>query len=661
MSIVKMSKVSLAGAVSERERIITRIMKLGLVEIVSYDDRNRGDGYDGLLRADGEDDAAAELEREMAGVGAAIDTVERYVPEKKPMFFSGVRMSKSDYKSLSKDFDKVKNLVGRINEINERLADYRSEENRLAACMESLKPWADLPIPLEETGTRTVKFIVGTVPVEADTDKITAEAGFDKIADALSQAAPESCIEQIGGDALTRRLFVMAHRDCEEAALGALQRFGFTRAIFKDVTGTAKENIEAARARIAEIVNSRNEYERLIIKFASQKIRLQAYYDHLEIRAARKRIVSRLGRTDDAFYLEGWIPSKNIPALAMAVSGEADCIIEISEPYVGESYPILLDNPKVAKPFEAITAMYSLPSVGDIDPTRLMTPFFIVFFGIMVGDFAYGVIIAAFLGAVLYKLKPAGTAGNIIKVLFLGGVSAAVWGAVFGSCFGNLPQALAGWIAGDDYGGGFYGLWFDPMADPMRMLLFSMLLGALHLAVGMGVKMYSLLRSGKIFDAVFDVGSWYILLIGLPLMILNIFPGMYMTIAGAAMIVLTNGRSAKNPVTRLLGGLLSLYGATGYLGDVLSYSRLLALGMATGAIAAVVNTMATLGAPGIVSSIACFALVAFGTAFNIAISALGAFVHTARLQYIEFFGKFYEGGGDRFEPFAIKTKYIKVI
>jgi V/A-type H+-transporting ATPase subunit I len=342
------------------------------------------------------------------------------------------------------------------------------------------------------------------------------------------------------------------------------------------------------------------------------------------------------------------------------MGGEAECYIEVEQPGQGEEYPILLDNPKFVRPFEAITSMYSQPSINDIDPTLIMTPFYIIFFGIMVGDFAYGLIITAILGALIHKLKPGGTSGSIIWILFWGGVSTAVWGAVFGSYFGNLPQALGSWLFGEGYGVKFLGLWFDPLSDPMLMLIFSMFLGALHLFTGMGVKMYSLLRSGQIFEAIFDVGSWYILLVGLPLLFLGIFPGMYLAILGAAMIVLTNGRSAKNPITKFLSGLLSLYGATGYLGDVLSYSRLLALGMATGVIAAVVNTMATLNAPGFVSAIACIAIVAFGTAFNIAINMLGAFVHTCRLQYIEFFGKFYEGGGEQFKPFRIKTKYVRV-
>jgi V/A-type H+-transporting ATPase subunit I len=177
----------------------------------------------------------------------------------------------------------------------------------------------------------------------------------------------------------------------------------------------------------------------------------------------------------------------------------------------------------------------------------------------------------------------------------------------------------------------------------------------------MGTKMYMLIRDGEIFAAIFDVGSWYLLIIGLPLLYLGIFPGLYLTVAGALMLLLTQGRSAKNPVMKFLNGLLSLYGITGYLGDVLSYSRLLALGLATSVIAAVINTLATLNAPGIISGIAFLIIIAFGTAFNIAINALGAFVHTSRLQYVEFFSKFYDGGGEAFKPFKIKTKYINII
>ena len=652
MSIVKMSKVSLAGLRADRDRVISRVMKLGLVEIIPYDMRNTCDDTPSLLARDCEDDKAAEFEREMNSVGTAINIVEQYSPEKTPMFYSGRKMKLDEYKAVINCFDKVRLMVDRVSDIEEKLGALRNEENRLNTLIASLKPWLAMPLALEETETRSTKILIGTAP---------SATPLEDLRSALALSAPESCAEFVSRDQELCYLAVFAHRDCEEAASQALKQFGFVRTQFKDLAGTPEQISGDAEARLAEIEKGRADAIRQLKQMAPNKYKMQVLYDYLEIRANRNRIVSKLGCSESVFYLEGWIPQKSADEFKRAVEAEAECYIEIAETAKGEDHPILLDNPRAVKPFEAITAMYSMPSARDVDPNTLMAPFYFLFFGMMIGDFAYGLILSLIVGVMLLKFKPQGTSKQILTTLFFCGFSTAFWGAMFGSYFGNLPQAMAGWFTGNDYSGKFYGLWFDPISDPMKLLIFSMILGVVHLFVGMGIKMYALFRDGKPFDAIFDVGSWYVLIIGLPLLMLGIAPGLYLTIIGAAMLVLTQGRSAKNPVMKFLNGLLALYGITGYLGDVLSYSRLLALGLATGVIAAVINTLATLNAPGVVAAIICFVIVAVGTIFNIVINALGAFVHSSRLQYVEFFSKFYEGGGEAFKPFAVKTKYIKII
>ena len=651
MSIVKMSKLSLAGLLEDRDRIIARVMKLGLVEIISYDSRDAGGELAGLLNAGSEEAKAAALEREMNSAGAAIDIIERFVPEKKPMFFSGKNMRADEYKMIASDLDRVKPVVARVINIDAELIALKNEENRLITVNASLEPWRMMPLPLEIGETEAVKIIFGTIP---------SSVPVEQVKEALAASAPESHIEMVSGDQEWLYLVLVAHRTCEEAAREALKQFGFSRTQFKELTGTPDQNIAQITERLSEIAAKRAECERQIKQIATHKTRLQVLYDYLEIRMNRNRIVSKLGCSDSVFYMEGWLPERSVAGFLEKMKAEADCYIEISAPEKGEDHPILLDNPRIIKPFEAITAMYSLPSARDVDPNLLMTPFYFLFFGMMIGDFFYGIILSIIVGAMYLKLKPRGMSSKMLKMLFLGGLSTAFWGVMFGSYFGNLPQAIMSWVTGADYGDRFYGLWFDPISDPMKLLIFSMIFGVVHLFVGMGIKMYMLIRDGDIFAAIFDVGSWYVLIIGLPLLLLGIFPGLYLTIIGAAMLVLTQGRTAKNPIMKFLNGLISLYGITGYLGDVLSYSRLLALGLATGVIAAVINTLAMLNAPGVVAGIICLIVVAFGSVFNIVINALGAFVHSSRLQYVEFFSKFYEGGGEAFKPFEIKTKYIKI-
>jgi len=652
MSIVKMSKVSLAGLMTERDRIIARVMKLGLVELVSYDSRIDDERFSKIIRADSENDKASEYELEMERTDAAIKQLERCAPEKKPMFYSGKKMRVDEYKMAIFDLEKTRATVKRILEIEQDMVSLQNEENALRAVSDSLEPWSAMPLNLETCETASSALIFGALP---------AAANLDGVYEALENSAPESFVVLINNVHDLQYMILVAHKSCAEAAQQALKPFGFARTRFKDISGTAEENIEKITFTLSELSAKRSILERQINQLAVHKTKMQALYDYIEIRAQRCRAVEKVGRSDSVFYLEGWLPSKSVSDFLAKMYMEADCFIEVREAEKGEEHPILLENPKIIKPFEIITSMYSLPSTRDVDPNLLLAPFYFMFYGLMLADFGYGFLLSLAVGIVLLKFKPDGMAGQMMKMLFIAGFSTMLWGAMFGGYLGDLPQKLAGWVTGADYSDKFYGIWFNPISDPLKLLIFSLIFGLLHLFAGMAIKMYTLIRDGHVFEAIFDIGSWYVLIIGLALLLLDIFPGSYMAVTGAAMLVLTQGRKAKNPVMKLLNGVLSLYGITGYLSDVLSYSRLLALGLAGGIIASVINTLATLGPPSVVSVILFPLIIAFGTIFNIAINALGAFVHSSRLQYVEFFSKFYSGGGVAFKPFRIKTKYIKII
>jgi len=208
---------------------------------------------------------------------------------------------------------------------------------------------------------------------------------------------------------------------------------------------------------------------------------------------------------------------------------------------------------------------------------------------------------------------------------------------------------------------------FVPIDDPITLLGFCLILGVVHLFIGMGMNAYIAFRDGRPLDAIFDVFAWYLVILGLPLWyvgttsnVLLSQVGMIMAILGAGTILLTGGRKKKG-LGKITGGLGAIYGITGYLSDILSYSRLLALGLATGVIASVVNTMGSLAGGGFFGAIILVIVVIFGHTFNFAINALGAFVHSCRLQYVEFFGKFFEGGGIAFQPLKKNTKYVDIV
>jgi V/A-type H+-transporting ATPase subunit I len=336
-----------------------------------------------------------------------------------------------------------------------------------------------------------------------------------------------------------------------------------------------------------------------------------------------------------------------------------DCFVNIIEPSEDEEFPVLLANNDIAKSVESITSMYSVPNSREIDPNTIMAPFFMLFFGLMLSDGGYGALLAIATAIILKVFKLEEGTKRFMKLMFYCGISTMFWGLLFGGWFSipNIPS-----------------LWFNPVDDPELLLSYSLLFGVIHIYVGLGVRAANLIREKKYLDVVFDVLFWYIIFTGFALYLLPYIPkidpdrvtglvniGKYLLLIGAVLLVLTQGRSKKNIFAKLVNGISSLYDLVGFLSDVLSYSRLLAMGLATSVIGSIVNQMAAmLGFNNIFKIILVALVLLVGHAINFAINALGAYVHSSRLQYIEFFGKFYKGGGTSFEPFKANTKYINL-
>jgi V/A-type H+-transporting ATPase subunit I len=262
-------------------------------------------------------------------------------------------------------------------------------------------------------------------------------------------------------------------------------------------------------------------------------------------------------------------------------------------------------------------------------------------------------------GLILKKYRLEGMKYQMIKLFFYCGLATAFWGLMFGGWFGDIVAVVGRTFFNADVS--IPPIWFDPLENPMKLLIFCFILGAVHIFVGMGLAAWLSIKDGRPWDAVFDVGLWYILLIGATLLLIGVVPEIakWMAIIGVVGIIITGGRNKKG-LGKLVGGLGSLYGITGYLSDVLSYSRLLALGLASSVIASVVNTMGSFGGPGVKGVILMIIAFVIGHTYNFAINSLGSFVHSCRLQYVEFFGKFYESGGEAFQPFGENTKYIAI-
>ena len=393
--------------------------------------------------------------------------------------------------------------------------------------------------------------------------------------------------------------------------------------------------------------------------------------------AEKYRILGELPQTKSTFAVSGYVPAQKADAIVKELTDKYGAAAEAEEIAEDEEAPVLLHNNRFSESVEGVLASFGLPAKGEMDPTFFTSIFYVFLFGLMLSDAAYGLIVSLVCGIVLLKFpRIEENLRKSIQLFFWCGLSTLFWGVMFGGYFGDALDVISETFFGHKIS--IPALWFVPLNEPMRLLLYSMLFGVIHLFTGLGLKGYMYIRDHKYMDFVCDVIFWYMLLLGLIGILIpsSIFAGIagrqivfpdalnaaakWSAILGAVGIVFFSGRSSKNPALRIALGAYDLYNITGWLSDVLSYSRLLALGLATGVIASVVNQMGSMGGKSIGGAILFIVVFVIGHTFNMAINLLGAYVHTCRLQYVEFFGKFYEGGGQPFQPFKLKTKYVDI-
>ena len=368
--------------------------------------------------------------------------------------------------------------------------------------------------------------------------------------------------------------------------------------------------------------------------------------------------LSELNNTEKTSIFSGWIPAHAEIKVAETLE-RLECAYEISDPEEGDRPPTAVKNGRFAEPFEMVTEMYGMPEYGSvIDPNPVMALFYIIFFSFIMGDAAYGIlmVIGCLLG--LKLMKPKGNMKKMLTMFLYCGIGSIIAGILTGGWFGDAVTAFSGAFLAKEVT--IPALWFDPLKNPIQMLIFSMALGVIQILFGMGVSGWRMIKQGDVWGAVFDIGSWYIAFAGLGIYLTGFAPGLYIMFAGVLTLLLTGGRHKKG-FGRITGGLGSLYAVIGYAADVLSYSRIMAMGLSGAVVAQVFNKIGAMAGGswwGIIIFVIAFLI---GHTFNIAIGMLGAYVHTSRLQYIEFFGKFYQGGGKLFQPLANRTKYVEIV
>ena len=644
--ILKMQKLTLIGFLADKESILRDLMKKKCVQINGPENIQ---DYESIAQLAVPGVAQTyELEQELTKFTPAIRAVAPY--EEKGSAFSKKEIS--DFSSmLDKEiYSEAASLRDEINSIVKQIAEQKNIISRSQLQITSLEPWTDLDLDLSVTQTKSTALFYLTAAADVNLEEFEAK---------LQEATPLCYVHKVSSSSELSCLLLIYHKDAQDAVMNVVKGFNTNRPDFASLKGNAAENISSLKNKIETCSKEAQRLtEQLKVAATSSKL-LKKGFDMVTLQIDDQKVRENIFQTQSVFALTGWLTENDMDKVKKILD-KYPCYYTMVQPEEGDDPPIKLKNNKFVEPYEMITEMYSLPTPDGIDPTPVLTPFFILFFGMMLADAGYGLILFLLCFIGLKKLKPdEGFLKNAMNIGVACGLSTIFWGVMYGGYFGNLvTQVAESW----------FGVTvtvpavFDPLNDPMSVMLLSLILGAIHLFAGMGVKIYMLAKRGHLLDGLMDIGLWYVLLIGLPMLALPVTAGIgkVLSIVGAAGLILTQGRHEKNIFMKLIKGVMSLYDITSYLSDVLSYARILALGLAGGVIANVMNIMGTMPGLNIIGVVVFVAIFAIGHAFNLAISGLGAYVHTSRLQYVEFFGKFYEAGGRPFKPFKANTKYTLI-
>lgn len=632
-----MKHLRLLGMESEREALLKAMQDMECVEISSID------GSEEALKsgfAKPDDKALMSAQEASRAYRTALASLDRFAPEKKGMFRKRQGVSRAAFFSAESE-ENARTAAETINKDTRRLGEIESERTKNEALRATLAPWLTVDVPLGGAdGALSVFF--GTVGLNVTNDALKA------LADSLDGLLTW---QQASSDRSLRYLLVMCHGSVKERALSALRDLGFSTVSFRGMTGTAKENDKALAENLAALEKERQEIEQRIAGLGGKREALLEASDRAAIALRREEAKSRLVGTNKVFLLEGWLPADRCAALEKALE-PFTCAIETREPTEDEypQVPVQLKNNKLTRPLNMVTEMYSLPAYGTLDPNPLMAPFFILFYGIMMADMGYGLLMMIASVIISKKYRPKGTSGELFSLLGLCGISTFIMGALTGGFFGDFLTQLVAIVSP----GTVFALpkLFDPLDDLTMILIGSMALGMVQIVTGMAISLIEKCKRKKFLDAFFEEITWWTVFIGIALLALG--KGAAVLYVGCALVLLGPIVQGKG-WGKLTGVFGSLYNhVTGYFGDILSYTRLMALMLAGSVIAQVFNMLAAM--PGNV--IAFIIISMLGNAMNFGLNLLGCYVHDLRLQCLEFFNKFYVDGGKPFRPMTLDTEYV---
>ena len=633
-----MKKLRVIAMADRREELLRELLRLGCLEISEPDEKLSDPAWSALMQRESSGLSATKVE--IGDVNTALAAIKRYAQLKEGVFIKRHPISEKEFLG-SGTVEQAQTVSREVGQQLQTLTRLQGEESRLLSRQAGLEPWRALDMPLELQGSEHAVFRLMVCPGSTDMTAVQT---------ALADTAAQML--EISADKQQRYCLLICHKAEEEQALEQLRPFGFSATAFQGLTGTPEENLRQLDGEIAENRKQQEAATAAIVSQAGARDALRVYADRLAAEAAKDQNSERLLTDGTILFFEGWAPAEKLSRVG-ALLDKLGCAWEASDPAEDEisKVPVQLKNNALTRPLNMVTEMYSLPAYDNVDPNPLMAPFFILFYGIMMADMGYGLLM--FLAGLLItrKYRPKGTMGHMFSLMTLCGVSTFIMGAVTGGFFGDFLTQVVLLTTGKDFA---LPALFTPLNDTLMILVGAMCLGFVQIVTGMVISMVQKFKKGQVMDAVWEEITWFVVFAGGGLLALGVTP--IVLYVGLAMVLLGPIITGKG-LGKITGIFGSLYNhITGYFGDILSYSRLMALMLAGSVIAQVFNTLGAI--PG---NIIVFIIISMaGNALNFALNLLGCYVHDLRLQCLEYFGKFYEDGGKPFRPLAINTKFVDI-
>lgn len=642
MGVSKISRLVVFALKSVEQDVLAEIQALGTVHLENADDLieelSRGaeapQGGDNARRLSAAETAIAALDpyREKAPLMVRLTTERRRVTVEE------LRKAQEDSQAAS--------LAEQVNAILESRTGLTREEGTVLSQIEALEPWQGIREPT-----------LTAVSPTPDTTGLFVTIG-EAEADALEALGDEVACQVVGSSNNTTYALAVAWKDQADDVRQRLAGMGAELVSLPRTETPPADEIKMLRARVAEIGREREQLDAKLKELADRLDDLKLHRDYLAFLVRQQESMAFLASTDRVSVLAGYIPDGRREQLEKQLEKFGTLAhVTFAEPAQDEDSPVLLANGDVVQSFEVVTNIFGLPGRAEFDPTPLLTPFFALFFAVALTDAGYGLVLAVVTSCVMRFLKVAPFVRRFMRMMFIAGCMTIVLGILTGGYFGiqaaSLPPFMQRLII------------VNPMDEPVKFLGLALGLGFIQLWFGMFVSFYKHFRTDSLRAAICLDLPWIILMPGAAIAYfgkaLPDIPRFFVFVLACVLIVLLNGYQHKNVLKRIGVGAYALYGITGLLGDLLSYSRLMAFGLATAGIGMVVNQLsAMVGKVPVIGWLLAIVLLVFGHLFNLVINAFGGWIHTARLQFIEFFGRFYDGGGRPFVPLAARTKYVDI-